>query len=126
MVEAALRTEYNTTYYPDSDVFANIDKWPGLLIVKGTWDYVESMEGSLDAYRHAREPKEIYLFRGPHPLAMQNPENMRLAGARMVAFARAAVLGQPKVEGARAPADLRDMVTASPDYWERTTAPAQP
>ena len=126
MIEAALRTEYNTTYYPDSDVFANVDKWPGLLIVKGTWDYVESMEGSLEAYRHAREPKEIYLFRGPHPLATQNPENMRLAGARMVAFARAAVLGQPKVEGAHAPADLRDMVTASPDYWERTTAPVQP
>ena len=126
MIEAALRTEYNTTYYPDSDVFANIDKWPGLLIVKGTWDYVESMEGSLEAFRRAREPKEIYLFRGPHPLATQNPENMRLAGARMVAFARAAVLGQPKVEGAHVPADLRELVTASPDFWERTTAPAQP
>ncbi len=123
MIEAALRTEYNTTYYPDSDVFANIGTWPGLLIVKGTWDYVESMEGSLDAFRRAREPKEIYLFRGPHPLATQNPENMRLAGSRMVAFARAAVLGQPKVEGAHAPADLRDLVTASPDFWERTTTP---
>ena len=126
MIEAALRTEYNTTYYADSDVFANIDKWPGLLIVKGTWDYVESMEGSLEAYRHAREPKEIYLFRGPHPLATQNPENMRRAGARMVAFARAAVLGKPKVEGAHAPSDLRDLVTASPDFWDRNTSPTQP
>lgn len=126
MIEAALRTEYNTTYYPDSDVFANIDKWPGLLIVKGTWDYVESMEGSLAAYRRAREPKEIYLFRGPHPLATQSPENMQRAGARIVAFARAAVLGRPTVDDAHIPADLRDLVTASPDFWERTTAPAQP
>ena len=126
MIEAALRTEYNTTYYADSDVFANIDKWPGLLIVKGTWDYVESMEGSLEAYRHAREPKEIYLFRGPHPLATQNPENMRLAGGRMVAFARAAVLDQAKVEGAHAPSDLRDLVTASPNFWDLNTSPAQP
>ncbi len=123
MVEAALRTEYNTTYYPDSDVSANIGKWPGVLIVKGTWDYVEGLEGSLDSYRRAREPKEIFVFRGPHPLPTQDPDNMRLAGARMVAFARAAVLGQPRVEGAHAPADLRDLVLSSPDGWERTTAP---
>lgn len=107
-------------------MFANIDKWPGLLIVKGTWDYVESMEGSLEAYRHAREPKDIYLFRGPHPLATQDPENMRLAGSRMVAFGRAAVLGRSEVEGAHTPIDLRDMVTASPENWERTTAPTLP
>lgn len=126
MIEAALRMEYNTTYYVDSDVFANIGAWPAVLIVKGTWDYVEGLEGSFEAYRRAREPKEIFLFRGPHPLATQNAENMRLVGDRMAAFARAAVLGLPKVEEARAPADLKALVTASPDHWERTTAPARP
>ena len=124
MIEAALRLEHNTTYYVDSDVFANIGKWPGLMIVKGTWDYVEGLEGSLEAYRRAREPKEISVFRGPHPLATQNPENMRLVGARMAAFAEAAVLGRPSVAGARVPKDLRDLVASSPDHWELTTAPA--
>ena len=124
MVEAALRLEYNTTYYLDSDVFASIGKWPGLMIAKGTWDYVEGLEGSLAAYQRAREPKEIFVFRGPHPLAPQNPENMRLVGARMAAYAEAAVLGRPSVPGARAPADLRDLVASSPDHWELTTAPA--
>ena len=124
MIEAALRLEYDTTYYVDSDVFANIGRWPALMIVKGAWDYVEGLEGSLDAYRRAREPKEIFVFRGPHALPTQSPENMRLAGVRMAAFARAAVLGLPVVPGARAPADLRDLVISSPGHWERTTDPA--
>ena len=124
MVEAALREEYSTTYYVDSDVSAHIGDWPALLIAKGTWDYVEGLEGSLEAYRRAQEPKEIFVFRGPHGLATQSTENMRQVGARMAAFATAAVLGRPTVPGARAPTDLRDLVTSSPDYWERTTDPA--
>ncbi len=124
MIEAALRLEYSTTYYLDSDVFANIGKWPGLMIAKGTWDYVEGLEGSLAAYQRAREPKEIFVFRGPHPPATQNPENMRLVGARMAAFAEAAVLGRPTVAGAHAPTDLRDLVASSPDHWDLTTGPA--
>lgn len=123
MIEAALRTEYHTTYYVDSDVFANVGRWPGLLIVKGIWDYVEGLEGSLDAYRRAQEPKEIFVFRGPHPLVTQDPENMRLAGSRMVAFAMAAVLGLPRVGGAHPPSDLKNLVGSSPDHWELTTAP---
>ncbi len=124
MVEAALRLEYNTTYYVDSDVFANVGKWPGLMIAKGTWDYVEGLEGSLDAYRRAGEPKEIFVFRGPHVLATQSPENMRRVGLRMAAFAKAAVLDLPKVPGAHVPKNLRDLVTSSADHWERTTDPA--
>lgn len=126
MVEAALRLEYNTTYYVDSDVFANVGSWPALMIAKGVWDYVEGLEGSLETYRRAREPKEIFVFRGPHTLPTQHPENMRLAGAHMATFARAAVLGLPRVPGAHAPTDLRDLVASSPDYWEQTTDPAAP
>lgn len=123
MIEAALRLEHNTTYYVDSDVFAKVGTWPGLLIEKGLWDYVEGMEGAFDTYNRAREPKDIFVFRGPHSLASQNPENMRLAGARMAAFAEAAVLGKPQVEGARRPRDLKELVGSSPGHWEPTTAP---
>lgn len=125
MIEAALRVERNTTYYPDSEVFAGIAQWPGLLIAKGIWDYVEGLEGSLDAYRRAREPKEIFVFRGPHPLNTQAPENMRLVGERMVAFATAAVLGRPAVQGATPSADLKALVASSPAYWESTTRPVE-
>lgn len=123
MIEAVLREERNTTYYPDGDVFANVGQWPGLLIVKGTWDYVEGLEGSLDAFRRAREPKEIFVFRGPHALQTQAEQNMGLAGERMVAFAKAVVLGRPRVEGASPPVNLRELVASSPDHWELTTAP---
>ena len=123
MVEAALRLERNTTYYVDADVFAKVGMWPGLLIVKGIWDYVEGLEGSLDAYSRARGPKDIFVFRGPHSLASQDAENMRLAGARMVAFAEAAVLGRAQVEGALRPRDLKELVGSSPGHWEPTTAP---
>ena len=125
MIEAALRLEHNTTYYVDSDVFAGIGQWPALMVVKGTWDYVEGLEGSLEAFRGAREPKEIFVFRGPHTLPTQHPENMRLVGARMAVFARAAVFGLPTVPGAYAPSDLRELVLSSPDHWERTTDPTE-
>ena len=125
MIEAALREEHSTTYYVDADVFAHVGAWPGLMVVKGTWDYVEGLEGSLAAYGRAREPKEIWVFRGPHSLASQAPENMRLAGARMAAFAEAAVLGRAQVEGAQRPRDLKALVGSSPDHWEPTTAPGR-
>jgi pimeloyl-ACP methyl ester carboxylesterase len=123
LIEAALRSDFNTTYYPDGNVLANVGKWPSLLVVKGTWDYVEGLEGSLDAYKRASEPKDIFVFRGPHPLNTQSPVNMRLAGDRMVAFAKAAVLGKQAVEGALHPANLKELVVSSPDFWETTTAP---
>jgi hypothetical protein len=124
-IEGALREEFNTTYYVDSGVLANVDKWPGLQIVKGTWDYVEGLEGSLDAYSRATGLKDISVFLGPHGLATQHPENMRFAGERMVAFARAAVLGQPEVEGAVSPENLKELVTSVPHHWELTTAPGK-
>jgi hypothetical protein len=104
-------------------VFANAGKWPALMVVKGTWDYVEGLEGSLEAYRSAREPKDVFAFRGPHLLATQNPENMRLVGIRIAKFARAAVLGAARVDGAPAPADLKALVLSSPNHWELTSEP---
>lgn len=123
MIEAALRTEFDTTYYVDADVFANVDRWPALQIVRGTWDYVEGLEGSFDAYSRAQEPKEIFVFHGPHALSTQHPENMRLVGERMVAFATAAALGHAEVEGAAKPENLKDVVLSAPPYWELTTTP---
>jgi pimeloyl-ACP methyl ester carboxylesterase len=121
-VEGALRVDFNTTYYVDSVVPANVDKWPGLQIIKGTWDYVEGLEGSLDTYRRAKGLKDISVFLGPHILQTQNLENMKFAGQRMVAFATAAVLGKKKVAGAINPKDLKELVTSAPHVWELSTA----
>ena len=123
MQEAALRVEFNTTYRLDSAVFVGIGKWPGVAIIKGTWGYPESLEGSFEAYKRAKEPKDIFVFHGPHQLETQSPENMALVGQRMVAFAKTAVLGEKQVPGALHPKDLKDLVLSSPDYWELTTKP---
>lgn len=121
MIEAALRVERNTTYYPDGEVYAGIAQWPALMVVKGTYDYVEGLEGSFAAFQRARGLREIHLFRGPHQLSTQNADAMRLVGERMVAFSRAAVLGEPAAEGFREPRNLREAVLASTRIWSATT-----
>lgn len=124
-IEGALRVEFNTTYYVDSGVFANVDKWPALQIVKGTWDYVEGLEGSLATYQRVKGLKDISVFLGPHILQTQNPENMAFAGQRMVAFAKAAVLGKTTVPGSVDPKTLKDLVTSVPHHWELSMEKAQ-
>jgi hypothetical protein len=123
VVEAAVRSEFNTTATLDSSVLANIGKWPGVLIARGTWDLVEGLEGSFDAYRRAAGPKELFVFPGPHQFHTQAPENMQLVGERMVAFAKAATLGKKAVDGSRSFGNLHDVVASSPDHWEQTNAP---
>ncbi len=123
MIEAALRTERNTTYYPDGEVYAGIAQWPALMVVKGTYDYVEGLEGSFAAFQRARGLREIHLFRGPHQLNTHAAESMRMVGERMVAFSRAAVLGEAAAPGFREPRDLREAVLASTPVWGATTGP---
>jgi hypothetical protein len=43
---------------------------------------------------------------------------MAFAGERMVAFAKAAVLGQKTVPGSIEPKTLKDLVTSVPHHWE--------
>jgi hypothetical protein len=71
------------------------------------------------------EPKDFFVFRGPHQLNTQATENMKLAGERMAAFATAAVLGRKQVTGGLHPANLKELVISSPDYWETTTVPRE-
>lgn len=122
-VEGALRVDFNTTYYVDSVVPANVDKWPALQIIKGTWDYVEGLEGSFDTYQRAKGLKDISVFLGPHILQTQNPANMKFAGERMVAFATAAIFGRKEVPGSMNPKDLKELVISVPHEWELSSKP---
>lgn len=123
LVEGALRTDFNTTYYPDSGIFAHVDQWPALQIVKGTWDYVEGLEGSFATYQRAKGLKDISVFLGPHILQTQNPDNMAFAGNRMVAFATAAIFDRKEVPGAVNPKDLKELVGSAPHQWELSSKP---
>ncbi|MBD3744601.1 MAG: hypothetical protein IE932_00135 [Sphingopyxis terrae] len=121
LVEAALRDEFHTVYYPDGDVLKNIGSWPAVAIIRGTWDGVEALDGSLDALARARQPKLFWAFRGPHLLNTQSPENMRLAGAQMVRFATGVILG--RLDSERANPSRRNVVRGAPPYWEKTNSP---
>lgn len=123
MIEAALREEFNTTYYIDSDVVAGIGKWPSMMITKGVWDYVEGLEGSLYAFQQMKGLKDIFVFLGQHGLNTQNPENMNIAGERIAAYARAAVLDLKEAPMANTPRDLKELVLSVPRHWELTSAP---
>jgi pimeloyl-ACP methyl ester carboxylesterase len=123
MEEAAARLEYGITYRLDGDILKGIPQWPALSIVRGAWDYVESLEGSLAAYELARQPKEIYVYNGPHTTLTLSPEMTSAIAERFVAFSRAAVSNARAVDGAHAPTDLKDLVVSAPYQWELTTTP---
>lgn len=123
IVEGANRVEFNVQAFPSSEMLANVDRWPAVFVGRGLWDFAEGLEGSLDFYRRARGLKEIVVVRGPHSECEWGEENTRHMIARMIAFARAAVLGEAESPGAVHPADLRDLVCSSPDAWEETSRP---
>ncbi|WP_163271820.1 hypothetical protein [Chelativorans alearense] len=116
--EAALRHEFYIAQLHDSDVLANIHKWPGLQIIRGTFDDVEGLEGSLYGYRRITGLKDISVFAGQHGLTRHPPEIMDHVGERMVAFATAAVLGHDEVDGSKDPADLKELVLSAPQLWD--------
>lgn len=116
--EGAFRESVNAVLLTDGEVLENIGKWPGLQIIRGTYDYNEALEGSLDAYRRATGLKDISVFAGEHGLNKHSPQILDYMSGRMVAFATAAVLGRDRVEGSHEPADLKDLVLSSPQLWE--------
>ena len=125
LIEAALRSDYNTTYYPDGRVLANVGKWPALQVVRGTWDYVEGLEGSFDAYNRASGLKDIFVFLGPHAL---NTQIARDHAARRRAHGRLRQGRRARAQGGGGrvtPANLRELVASSPIHWETTTAPKE-
>ncbi len=113
--EAARRVEFNTQMFPSSETFASIPEWPGLLILRGLWDFAESIEGSLAAYKRATGPRALVTVRGPHGESEWGRQNMAYAGAEMVRFCTAVLHGQsPDFLN---PQTVRDLVEAAPPDW---------
>ncbi|WFS69440.1 hypothetical protein CFBP4996_26060 (plasmid) [Agrobacterium leguminum] len=121
LIEAALRAEYSTSRATDSDVLANIDKWPAAQFVRGTWDIAEGLEGTLDAYRRVNGMKDISVFLGPHSLRSADCRTLAYITERFVAFARAAISNDERKLKTLVPSDLRELVLSAPHFWEKTT-----
>ena len=125
LAEGRFRVERNIVMLPSSEPLANIDKWPAVFFGRGLWDFAESLEATLESYRRVRGLKELVVVRGPHSEIQYGAENVNHMAARMVAFSRAAVLGQREVPGAARFQDLKSLVASSIPYWEPSSDPSR-
>lgn len=121
--EGRSRVEQNVVMLPSSEPLAHIDKWPAVFFGKGLWDFAESLEATLDTYRRVKGLKEFVVVRGPHAVIEFGTDNSKHMAARMVAFSRAAVLGQRAVPGAAQFQDLKSLIASSIPYWEPSSDP---
>jgi len=115
---------YNIVFFPGSEPLESMSRWPALFIGRGVWDYAESLEGAINAIGRVKGLKELAVVRGPHPFeTWPDSERIRI-GERMVAFAKAVVLGRSSIPGGRPWATMKDLVATADDLWEPSTEPA--
>jgi len=114
---------YHIVFFPSSAVLAGIHTWPALFIGRGLWDYAESLRGSIDAYDRVSGLKELVVVRAPHPFEVWPEAERERVAARMIAFARAAVLGWSSVPGGRPWSTMKELVATSSDLWEVSSFP---
>lgn len=115
---------YHIVFFPSSAVLASVPKWPALMIARGLFDYAESLEGAVQTYQREPGLKELVVVRAPHPYEVWPAPERARADARMVAFAKAAVLGQRSSPGGRPWADMKALVATTGDAWEPSSAPS--
>ena len=120
---AGSEVESNIVFFPSSAILAGMDRWPAVFLAKGLWDYATALEGTVDAYRRVRGPRELMVVRGPHPFETWPASEQRRLSERVVAFADAVVGGRRDVPGGRRWHDLRSLVATTSDVWERSTRP---
>jgi hypothetical protein len=125
LLEGELRTEQNVQLLPSSEVLSSIPKWPAVFFGKGTWDYLESMQGTLTAYQAAKGLKEIVVVRGPHSENEYGPENVQYMQEHVAAFALAAALNVKELDVPE-PSDVRELIRTSPPFWEPSSVPTYP
>jgi hypothetical protein len=112
---AGTEVQYHIVFFPSSAVLAGIHAWPAMLIARGAWDYAESLEGAIDAYRRVNGPKDLVLVRGPHPIETWPAAERARVTARIIAFARALVAGERSAPDAPTWSNMKELVATAPD-----------
>ena len=119
----ASQVERNIVFFPGSGILAGVHAWPAALFVRGLWDYAASLEGTIDAYDRVTGLKELVVVRGPHPYETWPEREKQRVRARMLAFAHAAIRGEPTAPGSRTWTTMKDLVATTEDVWEASSAP---
>jgi hypothetical protein len=123
---AGTELENNLVFFPSSAILAGIHKWPSAFFARGLWCYAASLEGTMDSYSRVNGLKELVVVRGPHPYETWPEEEKQRTQARLVAFAKAAILGQKSVPGGRQWSNMKDLVATASDVWEPSSKPSAP
>ncbi len=122
---AGSQVEHNIVFFPSSAILASVSKWPAAFYARGLWDYADSLEGSIASYDRIPGLKELVVVRAPHPFEVWPKEEKKRVTDRMVAVAKAMVLGQSSVPGGRAWSTMKELVATASDVWEPTSEPGK-
>lgn len=118
-----MAADHHIVFYPNSATLAGMDRWPTAFFGKGLWDRAESLEGTVAAYNRIRGVKEIVLARGPHSIETWPESDRTYLRERMVAYAKAVIVGKGTLPGARPWKDFKSLVATTPDSWEPSSRP---
>ena len=121
---AGMEEEHDIVFFPSSAILAGISKWPSAFFARGLWCYADGLEGEMDAYARVSGLKDLLVVRGPHEFGEWPAAEQRRVTDRMIAYARAVILGAKSVPGHRSWSNMKDLVGTSGDAWEPSTHPA--
>ncbi|MGJ7572295.1 alpha/beta hydrolase family protein [Variovorax sp. RB2P76] len=118
-----MAADHHIVFYPNSSTLAGMDRWPAAFFGKGLWDRAETLEGTVAAYNRIRGLKEIVVARGPHSIETWPESDRAYLRERMVAYAKAVIVGGRTIPGARKWKDFKSLVATTPDSWEPSSRP---
>ncbi|MFB3813832.1 MAG: hypothetical protein ACE14L_06945 [Terriglobales bacterium] len=120
---AGSELQYNLVFFPSSAILAGIHKWPSAFFARGLWCYAAALEGTMDSYSRIKGLKELVVVRGPHAYGSWPAEEKRRVQERMVAYAKAVVLGHTSIPGGRTWSNMKELVATTSDVWEPSSRP---
>lgn len=124
---AGTETQFHIVFFPSSEILAGIHTWPSLFIARGAWDYAESLEGAMDAYRRVSGPKDLVIVRAAHPFGTWPAAERARVARRIIAFARAVLAGERAVPDAGQWSNAKQLLATSPDDgWQSPRANPSP
>ena len=118
-----IEVENNIVFFPSSAILAGIHTWPSAFFARGLWCYADGLEGEMDSYSRVKGLKDLVVVRGPHPFETWPAEEKARVEERMIAYARAVVLGHKSVPGQRPWTNMKELVATTGDVWEPSTHP---
>ncbi len=118
-----IELENNIVFFPSSAILAGIGKWPSAFFARGLWCYADGLEGTIESYSRVKGLKDLVVVRAPHPYETWPAAEKLRVQERMIAYARAVVLGHKSIPGRRTWSNMKELVATSGDVWEPSTHP---